>query len=77
MRIGKKSIIGAAITGTVLAAAAGVFAMLRDGSYDSSFDTKVARPRYLVTSPLVLYDEGHLNTHSADAGVQAVCGTHS
>lgn len=35
--------------------------------YDRDFDTRVAAPAHTGTRPLVLYDEGHSNTHTADA----------
>jgi hypothetical protein len=34
-------------------------------AYDPSFDVTVAEPAYTTNGPLVLYDEGHLNTHAA------------
>lgn len=45
-----------------------VFLANRERPYDPSFDARVARPAYGAERPLVLYDEGHLNTHTADAG---------
>lgn len=34
--------------------------------YDPKFDTTVADPAFRSGGPVVLYDEGHLNTHAAD-----------
>ena len=39
----------------------------RDNSYDRSFDTRVANPAYRDSGPVVLYDEGHLNSHTTTA----------
>lgn len=36
--------------------------------YDPAFDTRVAEPAYRTGGPVVLYDEGHLNTHEASGG---------
>ena len=59
----KASLITAAVL--VLAAAA-FFFLTRDPGYDRSFDTDVPNPTYHGGGPLVLYDEGHRNTHTAD-----------
>ena len=60
----------AAIAGGVLVIVLGaVFLLLsRDRAYDRSFDTRVATPAYRDAGPVVLYDEGHLNTHKTTAG---------
>lgn len=36
--------------------------------YDISFDASVADPAYPTGGPVVLFDEAHQNTHTADAG---------
>jgi hypothetical protein len=36
--------------------------------YDKDFDTRIAEPAHRQGGPVVLYDEGHLNAHTADAG---------
>jgi hypothetical protein len=41
---------------------------LRDPSYDRSFDTRIVSPAYPSGGPVVLYDEGHLNTHTSSSG---------
>lgn len=51
----------------VLAAAA-FFFLNRDTSYDRSFDTRVAAPAYRDSGPVVLFDEGHLNSHKTTTG---------
>ena len=56
---------------TALALIAGVLVLLRsrpERPYDPSFDTSVAEPAFSEHGPLVLFDEGHRNTHTADAG---------
>jgi hypothetical protein len=50
----------------VLLILAGAFALLRrPRPYDTSFDTRVTEPAYAHDGPLALYDEAHLNTHTA------------
>lgn len=34
--------------------------------YDPRFDARIAEPAYRHSGPVVLYDEAHLNTHTAD-----------
>lgn len=60
----------AAIALSVVVLAAAFFYMTRDRSYDRSFDTRVANPAYPTAGggPVVLYDEGHLNTHTTTTG---------
>lgn len=50
----------------VVAVLAGAF-LGRDRPYDADFDTRVAEPAHTAARPVVLYDEGHRNTHPADA----------
>lgn len=52
----------------VLALGAAFVLSLRERQYDPDFDTAVATPAYSSGHPLVLYDEGHLEAHTADAG---------
>jgi hypothetical protein len=59
----RKAIIAVSIL--VLIAAAVYFLLNRESTYDRSFDTRVATPAYRDSGPVVLYDEGHRNTHSA------------
>lgn len=39
-----------------------------DRQYDADFDTTVAVPAYASNGPVVLFDEGHENTHAAKGG---------
>ena len=48
-----------------LAAAGAVLLQQRERAYDRSFDSRVPAPAYASRGPAVLYDEGHLNTHTA------------
>jgi hypothetical protein len=57
-------IIGAIAAVTVLATLATSYVSNREAPYDRSFDTRVADPTYESGGPLVVYDEGHLNTHT-------------
>lgn len=52
----------------VIALAAVLVWLRRDQPYDRSFDTRVATPAYRDSGPVVLYDEGHRNTHTTTAG---------
>jgi hypothetical protein len=59
------------VAGAVVLIAIGVAAFVvvgRDASYDRSFDTRVARPAYAANGPVVLFDEGHRNTHTTTTG---------
>ena len=38
----------------------------REQLYDPNFDTRIAEPAYRTDRPRVLYDEAHLNLHTAD-----------
>ena len=51
-----------------MALAGAFFLLARERPYDPSFVTRVEEPTYTTDHPLVLYDEGHLNTHTTDAG---------
>ena len=53
---------------TFIAVAALVLWLRRDQPYDRSFDTSVTIPAYRDSGPVVLYDEGHLNTHNTTTG---------
>ena len=55
------AIIAAAIAAVLLVAN-------RDQSYDRAFDSRVTDPAYRGDGPVVLYDEGHLNTHATTGG---------
>jgi hypothetical protein len=57
-------ILGAAAALLVLLAA---FLVLRnrERSYDRSYDARVTEPTYRAESPVVLFDEGHFNSHTA------------
>jgi len=59
-----------ALSAVVVVLAAAFFYMTRDRSYDRSFDTRVANPAYPSGGggPVVLYDEGHLNSHTTTTG---------
>jgi len=62
----RRSIVTMA-TLTAVAAIAGYLLLSRDRGYDLGFDARVAAPAYEAgRGPLVLYDEGHLNVHTAD-----------
>ena len=55
--------------GVLVVLTATFFFFKRDSSYDRSFDTRVAAPAYPGGGgPVVLYDEGHRNAHTARGG---------
>jgi hypothetical protein len=62
----RKVVIAGLAVLIVLAAA--VVLRNQNRAYDPSFDTRVANPTYRDTGPVVLYDEGHRNTHTASGG---------
>jgi hypothetical protein len=45
-----------------------LFVINREREYDPDFDAGMADPAYRGDGPIVLYDEGHLNTHSTTGG---------
>jgi hypothetical protein len=53
------------IAGILLAV---LFLAVRDPSFDRSFDARVADPVYRGHGPVLLYDEGHRNTHTTTTG---------
>lgn len=55
---------------TFIVAAVVLFFLLanRDQPYDRAFDSQVGDPAYRTNGPIVLFDEGHLNTHTTTAG---------
>ena len=65
-RSARRAWIGAAAVIVVSAVAAAVFFVESSRSYDPAFDTRIAKPTYSAGRPIVLYDEGHRNTHAAD-----------
>lgn len=42
--------------------------MNHEQSYDRAFDAQVSDPAFRANGPIVLYDEGHLNTHTTTGG---------
>ncbi len=65
MPLPKRTGLWMAMAALVLSALGGLFVLQRQRPYDSSFDTRVGDPAYRSGGPVVLYDEGHQNTHSA------------
>jgi len=63
-----RAVVAAAIA--VAAAAVASFLLLanRDRPYDRDFQSRVSGPAYRTDGPIVLFDEGHLNTHTTTAG---------
>lgn len=63
----RKRLLGVLAVLLALGIAGVRFASNRQGN-DADFDTHVADPAYRDHGPVVLYDEGHSNTHAANAG---------
>jgi hypothetical protein len=63
----RRGIIWTAVVLFILPVAGGLF-YLANGEqlYDSSFDTRVVEPAYRTPGPCVLFDEAHLNHHTAN-----------
>jgi hypothetical protein len=60
---------------TVLASAVAAFMVWKgQRDYDPAFDAQVTEPAYKAGGPLVLYDEGHLNTHAASGAYKPLAG---
>ncbi len=66
-RLTRKHIIGT-VAVLIAAIVAAVLVATRDRSYDRAFDSRVTDPAYRTNGPVVLYDEGHLNTHTTTTG---------
>lgn len=60
-------IIGAAAA-IVVAIVCGFVYWNRDRGYDPGFDARVSDPAHRGEGPVVLFDEGHLNTHTTESG---------
>lgn len=68
LRLTRKRIIGAATVVIVVILAGVLLVMNHDQSYDRIFDGRVTDPAYRGDGPVVLFDEGHLNTHTTTGG---------
>ena len=66
--VSHRRILSIAVIVFVLAACGGLLFYLanRERLYDPNFDTRVAEPAYRTEHAHVLYDEAHLNVHTAD-----------
>jgi len=56
------------LAAVVLITAAVVFVRNQPRPYDRSFDARIAEPAYENGGPIVLFDEGHRNTHTTRSG---------
>ena len=61
-------IVGTAITVIVAGVVLLFLLMNHDPQYDRAFDSHVTDPAYRTDGPIVLFDEGHLNTHTTSGG---------
>lgn len=60
-------VVGAAVV-CIAAIVATALAVTRDRPFDRAFDARVAQPAFPANGPVVLFDEGHLNTHTTTGG---------
>jgi hypothetical protein len=63
---GVKFLVGIALVGALFTSGAAWFFLWNPADYDAGFDTRVAHPSFSGPGPIVLYDEGHLNVHTAN-----------
>lgn len=63
-----KRAVGLLIVLGVAVGAAVLLASKPDAPYDRAFDVRVASPAYSANGPVVLFDEGHRNTHTTQTG---------
>ncbi len=66
--LGRKRFLAASAAIIVASIAGIIYLMTREQPYDRNFDSRVADPAYRADGPVVLYDEGHLNTHTTTGG---------
>jgi hypothetical protein len=60
----RKRVVGVVAISFIVIAAGVLFVASRPRPYDRSFDARVRDPAYRGGGPIVLYDEGHLNSHT-------------
>lgn len=68
LRIARRRAMGVGALFIAAIAITALFLATRDQSYDRAFDARVTDPAYPVDGPVVLFDEGHLNTHTTAGG---------
>ena len=68
MRTSKKVALVVGATCVVIVGLGVIALQSRQPQYDPSFNVTVDAPAYGQRGPVVLYDEGHLNTHTATDG---------
>lgn len=64
----RKRIFGIATVVAAAIVAVIFFVSNREQSYDRAFDARVSDPAFHTNGPTVLFDDGHLNTHTTTAG---------
>ena len=64
----KGALLGGAAVCAILLAALAFYLLGPERQYDPAFDTRVREPAYATQRPVVLYDEAHLNVHTAGDG---------
>jgi hypothetical protein len=63
-----KLVVGAVAVTIAAVVAVALLALNREPQVDRDFDSRVADPAYRGGGPVILFDEGHLNTHTAAEG---------
>ena len=64
----KRVIAGTAIAVIVAGIVLSFLLLTPEPQYDPAFDTHVSDPAYRTDGPVVLFDEGHLNSHTTTGG---------
>ncbi len=67
-RLTRKGVIGTVAALIVVSIAGFLVAFNRQRPYDPAYDARVMNPAYRAGGPIVLYDEGHLNSHTTTGG---------
>ena len=65
-KLSHKIVLGSAVAVALIGG--GVLYLRNRQPYDRAFNIRVAHPVYRNNGPVILYDEGHLNTHTATGG---------
>jgi hypothetical protein len=68
MRISKRVVLAAGFTFVAIIGLGTIAILNRQTQYDPTFNTIIDTPVYSQLGPVVLFDEGHLNTHTATDG---------
>jgi hypothetical protein len=68
LRLNSKRLIAVSTVAIIVIVGGLVFVLNHADSYDPAFDARVTDPAYPGNGPILLFDEGHLNTHTTTGG---------